>query len=50
MLHKHENLESWLLRGEQPGRENMKMAVMGLVIGSDELSTKKQELDSESSS
>jgi len=50
LLQKHENLESWLLRGEQSGRKNMKLALMGLVVGSDELSTKKQELDSKSSS
>ena len=49
-MQKHENLESWLLRDEQSGRKNMKLALMSLVVGSDELSTKKQELDSESNS
>ena len=38
------------MRGEQSGRKNMKLALMSLVVGSDELSTKKQELDSESNS
>jgi len=50
LLQKYENLESWLLRGEQSGRKNMKLALMSLVVGSDELSSQKQELDSESSS
>ena len=38
------------MRGEQSGRKNMKLALMSLVVGSDELSSQKQELDSESSS